>query len=69
MITTTQAIDQTNTRTTMTECNDRPKVIRNGNDDRRVPPSGPMAAKCIESGCPIAALVAAARAKRSSVHG
>ena len=68
MITATQAIGQTNTRTTMTECTDRPQVIRKGNDDRRVLPSGPMAAKCIESGCPIAALVAAARAKRSSVH-
>ena len=53
MITTTQAIDQKNTRTTLTECNDRPQVqvIRNGNDDRRAPLSGPMAAKCIESGC------------------
>ena len=68
MIATTQATEQANNRTAMTECSDRSQVIRNGTDNRRAPLSGPLAAKCIESGCPIAALVAAARAKRSSVH-
>ena len=60
MITMANAVDRANARTTMTEISETSQAMSYETDNRLVPLSGALAAKCIESGCPIALLAATA---------
>ena len=53
MITMANAVDRANARTTMTEISETSQAMSYETDNRLVPLSGALAAKCIESGCPI----------------
>ena len=69
MMTTTKATAETNNNSAATRWSASTRAVQEGANDSRVPLSGPLATQCVESGCQIAALVAAARATRPIRHG
>ena len=62
----TQTAEQVKNGNALTKCKARCRMMRSENANRRGPMSGTLAAKCIESKCPIAVLVTTNRAGRSS---